>query len=208
MWDTWGPPRDLALVEGEPAGGRQCGCGGRQRTHADVQVWKRDGTSVELHPQGSDWPGSHHVRGTMICFPGFLLIPENPPCPLQGSVPMCAAPIFKRSSVDETASGDLGQTPLARRKQPDLGRWPQVVCHLQVLQKVGAARTIGSLGQGGGVYVLPGYAAIADNAGLAPRILLILCLFLPLADLNGPKGQATQLVAQPPSSWILKSLPL
>lgn len=40
--------------------------------------------------------------------------------------------------------------------------------------RTGAARTIDSLGQGSGVYVLPESAAIADNAGLAPKILLVL----------------------------------
>lgn len=36
-----------------------------------------------------------------------------------------------------------------------------------------AARTINSLGQSSGVYVLPEWAAIADNAELASEILLV-----------------------------------
>lgn len=73
--------------------------------------------------------------------------------------------------------------------------------------RTGTARTTDSLGQGSDVYVLPECAAIADNAGLAPKILLVLWLFLPLVDLDGPRGQETQLGVQPPRYWILKFLP-
>lgn len=86
---------------------------------------------------------------------------------------MCAAHIFELSSVDETVWGDLGQTTPVRREQPALGRHPRVLCHLQVLQNW-CSKDNRSLGQGSGVYVLPECAASADNAGLAPKILLVL----------------------------------
>ena len=56
----------------------------------------------------------------------------------------------------------------------------------------GAGRTFDLLGQGSGVCVLPGCATVADSAGLAPNILLVLWWFFQLADLDGPKGHVTQ----------------
>lgn len=72
----------------------------------------------------------------------------------------------------------------------------------------GAGRTIDSLGQGSGVCVLPECATVADSAGLALRILLVLPWFLQLVDLDGPLGHVTQHGAPPPSCWTLESLPL
>lgn len=48
---------------------------------------------------------------------------------------LCATHIPMLSSADQIVSGDLGQTMLARREQPALGRLPHVWCHHQVLQR-------------------------------------------------------------------------
>ena len=79
---------------------------------------------------------------------------------------------------------------------------------IRYYRETGTARTIDSLGQGSGVYVLLEHASIADNAGLTLKILLVPLIVPPMGDLDGPKGHTTQLGAQPPSCWILKSLPL
>lgn len=87
---------------------------------------------------------------------------------------MRAAHTFKPSSVDETVPGDLGQTILASGEQPLWADIPVFCVTSRCCRRTGAARTINSVGQGSGVYVLPERAAIADNAGLAPKILLVL----------------------------------
>lgn len=110
----------------------------------------------------------------MICFSGFLLISENPPCPSRALFTCVLLPFSSVAVLMRQFLETWGKQRQLEGNNPTWAESPMFCVACRCYSRMGAARTIDSPGQGSGVYVPPGCAAIADNAGLAPRILLVL----------------------------------
>lgn len=139
---------------------------------------------IQFYPQSSDDSGSHDVCSKTICFSGLLLNSENPLCPAlppvpvpvsTGSVHMPCVPLtFPCLAVLIRQFLEIWdkQCQLEGNSQP-WADFPMFGVTIRYYRETGTARTIDSLGQGSGVYVLLEHATIADSAGLTLKILLV-----------------------------------